>query len=174
MTIPQKKANYSQAKKSAEELLNKYNILSPAVPVITIAEGEGLTIRTISLAKFRTPGKPVCAAFLINESTIFIEDTDSHERQRFSIAHEIGHACLHPEELRSSPGLGIVYRAPIGGETDPYEQEANCFAANLLVPRKMLCYWYEKTQNQNQLSEIFGVSPEVIGFRLINEKLALQ
>jgi IrrE N-terminal-like domain len=59
------------------------------------------------------------------------------EWRRFTLAHEVGHWVLHP-------GLTSLREAPLsGGERansarPPEEQEADFFAAELLMPRKLL------------------------------------
>jgi Zn-dependent peptidase ImmA (M78 family) len=61
--------------------------------------------------------------------------------------------------------MGVVYRQPIGGETDPMEQEANGFAANLLVPEFLLRRYYHWAPEE-EAAAIFGVSAEVMRYRL--------
>ena len=89
------------------------------------------------------------------------------------MAHELGHIKLHASELEKNPDLGILYRRPLGEkDSDAKEQEANFFAASLLVPETM----YEEIIKQykdvlpenkiNLLSALFGVSQEVMGYRL--------
>lgn len=55
--------------------------------------------------------------------------------QRFSIAHELGHYCIegHPEALLSD---GVHYSHAGFVSTDPFEQEADHFAAALLMPER--------------------------------------
>jgi Zn-dependent peptidase ImmA (M78 family) len=57
--------------------------------------------------------------------------------RRFTGAHELGHLVLHPEvqSLRESP---IGDRGMLGRGTPPKEQEANLFAAELLIPTRLL------------------------------------
>jgi hypothetical protein len=57
--------------------------------------------------------------------------------RRFTGAHELGHLVLHPEvqSLRESP---IGDRSLLGWGTPPKEQEANLFAAELLIPTRLL------------------------------------
>src|ERR1700691_4384711 len=118
-----KSTDYFKAADHAKRLLKAYNIFSAPVPVVEIAEGEGLSIAITSLTEFVTPEKPVCAALLKTQKVILIEKSDSPSRRRFSIAHELGHYVLHPKQLESSPELGIFFRAPIREESNPLEQE---------------------------------------------------
>lgn len=57
--------------------------------------------------------------------------------QRFSIAHELGHYFLrgHPDHVFDSHGIHVS-RAGYLSE-DPYEREADQFAAGLLMPRAL-------------------------------------
>lgn len=167
--------NFTKAKMRANDILEKYNVTNPPVPIIDIVKGEGLNISTVSLSDFRTSDNPVCGALLVEDRTIAVEKTDSHVRQRFTLAHELGHWLLHPGEIEKHPELAVAmaFRAPVGGETSPLEQEANCFAATLLVPERMLKYWHERTQDQYHLARIFAVSPELMGYRLKNAGLVI-
>jgi len=62
----------------------------------------------------------------------------------------------------------ILLRLPIGSnETDPLEKEANCFAANLLVPKYLLDKYKDK--DVADLAKLFNVSKDVIRFRLKSE-----
>jgi Zn-dependent peptidase ImmA (M78 family) len=169
-----KKPDYLKAIRAANELLAIHNVISAPVPVIEIARDEGLSVFSISLERYHRLDKPVCAALDIERKLIFIEEKDCHERQRFSIAHELGHWRIHPNELKDHPEIGIVFRAPIEGETVAIEREANCFAANLLIPKKLLRYWFARIQNQHQLAEIFAVSSDVIGWRLKKDRERLS
>ncbi len=75
---------------------------------------------------------------------ITVNASDRHERQRFTIAHELGHYMLH----RSLIGDGVdddrAYRSTSGGKYHNLnigprqETEANRFAANLLMPRELI------------------------------------
>jgi hypothetical protein len=55
--------------------------------------------------------------------------------QRFSIGHELGHYCIagHPEALL---GSGVHQSRAGFVSADPYEQEADYFAAALLMPER--------------------------------------
>lgn len=163
--------DYKKSLQQAKDILSTYNIFSPPIPVIEIAEGEGLSISSTSMDDLNSNGKIACAALILSSKAILVEKNDSIQRKRFSVAHEIGHYLMHHAQLERNPDLGIIYRAPIERETDPLEQEANFFAAHLLVPTEMLKYWHSITQSQQELATIFSVSMEVIGWRLKNERI---
>lgn len=78
----------------------------------------------------------VIAGFVDRRSnTIGVVNTYSCECQRFTLAHEIGHWLLHPEEVkfRDAP---IMALDSVSLTRDPSEREANAFAAELLMPQK--------------------------------------
>ena len=48
------------------------------------------------------------------------------------------------------------------------EQEANWFAASLLMPEKLLKHYFSITNDADKLATIFGVSPTAVYYRLKN------
>ena len=154
--------------KKTYDLLYEKNILQPPIPIVDILEDEGYKIQKRSLSKFQN-GKAVSGVLLLDQKMIIINKDESEGRQRFTLAYELGHIILHFCGLKGNPELGIVVARPFSCDgLDPTEKEAHCFAVNILVPGKWLKYWYERTQDQIQLSKIFAVSPSVIGSRLLH------
>jgi len=93
-------------------------------------------------------------------------------RQRFTVAHEIGHFIYHRDLLRQGVGDTLAYRAE-GSElpnpliTREQEWQANNFAANLLVPSR----WLRAAQaagvvDVNELARQFGVSGTVMRIKM--------
>lgn len=80
---------------------------------------------------------------------------DSPSRQKFTIAHELGHCILHQKELEYNRDIVVFYRKAITSESNPLEQEANCFAANLLVPDSFLRKFLEQSKTNKDLANIF-------------------
>lgn len=89
---------------------------------------------------------------------IFYNDANTYQRQRFTVAHEIGHIKLG--HIR--PGHIHVTRT-ISASTDPLETQANQFAARLLQPA---CVLYGlQVSSENEIMELCNVSSEAAGFR---------
>ena len=153
-------ANYKWAQREANRVLAENSVIEPPVPVISIAENYGLRVFVADFKGYEN----VSGYIDLAAQRIFVNRNDSENRQAFTIAHEIGHHVLHAERLREDPDFSIMYRAPIGGESDPVEQEANCFAANLLVPRQFLIEYQDLPLSK--IAVIFGVSEEVASYRL--------
>lgn len=157
-------ANYNLAKQKAEEVLQENFITNPPIDVYEIAKNEGLEIE---VKDFGDKFNNISGYIKPEIRTIFINSRDPENRRKFTIAHELGHWILHREKLESEPEkYAVLYRIPLGRpQEDPIEQEANCFAANLLVPENM---FRDKRQGktEEQLAQEFNVSRDVIGFRI--------
>jgi hypothetical protein len=93
--------------------------------------------------------------------TVHLPPITSDRRDRFTIAHELGHYFLHyllPNEQTSMTfGRGNQNRA---------ETEANLFGASMLMPAKPFARAFE-THGSDwwQIGEIFGVSPQAANVR---------
>lgn len=87
-------------------------------------------------------------------------------RQRFSLAHELGHFFLHREGM---PEDAVTIDNPPSGEADipmksAAEIEADLFAGELLVPLEMLKLHVRK--GIQELSRLFMVSEHVISIAI--------
>jgi Zn-dependent peptidase ImmA (M78 family) len=73
---------------------------------------------------------------------------------------------LHEKQIIENPdAYQVLYRTNVlMDEQNPLEKEANCFAANLLVPMSMLERF--KDYSASIVATIFNVSQQVINFRL--------
>lgn len=97
---------------------------------------------------------------------VFFCDYNSEEisyRNRFTIAHELGHVLLghvnegNPRELDTT---FVNY--------NPVERAANIFAAELVMPEMKVKELFRGASSVQQLSEIFGVSNAAMSYRLQN------
>ena len=95
---------------------------------------------------------------------VIVNDKHCEVRRRFTIAHEIGHFVLHPDLIGDSIGDDWLYRSHL-----PHirEEEANRFAANLLMPTELI----EKAAEDGadtipDLARIFEVSRSTMSVRL--------
>lgn len=165
-------ANFSHAKNEAQRIIKEFyreNSPSLPIPVIEIAESYQFSVRKVNLGEYSSK----IAGFTdLKNNTIFVNESDSENRQAFTIAHELGHQIIHKDRIKPTEKFTIVYRQPLGkADPNPLEQEANTFAAELLVPLKLLNEYLNKGISEPSiLSEIFGVSQEVIVYRLKDAK----
>lgn len=90
-------------------------------------------------------------------------------RQRFTLAHELGH--LH---LGHQPRIDFVVNLSEGRSTDSQEIEANYFAAEFLCPRLAVVSWLQSNELTDaidadvvaRLALEFGLSLQTAGIRL--------
>lgn len=83
-------------------------------------------------------------------------------RQRFTIAHELGHYCLH-RSMGDEFIDKIFFR---GGESSRTEAEANRFAAAILMPEDEFTRFVKSTsQKIEDIADNFLVSPMAVKFR---------
>lgn len=108
------------------------------------------------------------------KATIGFNRSESRVRNRYSIAHEIGHYILHKdkEHLFVDKNFKVMFR---DNKSNKYEREANEFAACLLMPKDQLIIEMKKLDldftdetNIKILASIFDVSSMAMSFRISN------
>ncbi|MCB9352506.1 MAG: ImmA/IrrE family metallo-endopeptidase [Lewinellaceae bacterium] len=120
----------------AWKILLEAGIKKPQVDVNKVAKHLKMEIREENL------GEDISALLVIRNGKAIIGIHNDHypTRQRFSIAHEIGHYVLGHERQgmfidKHEHHFSIFYRNSLSSEgTDQQEIEANAFAAALLMP----------------------------------------
>ena len=120
-----------------ETLLNENGVTEAPVPVSRIAKRRGARIHADAL-------EGDLSGFLFrDQSQVVIGVNTSHPpaRQNFTIAHELGHLMLH-DDVRSHVDhefRSVRLRTSVSSQgTDEAEQEANLFAAALLMPQRFI------------------------------------
>jgi Zn-dependent peptidase ImmA (M78 family) len=163
------------AERSARKLLEECGISAPPVPVEEIARDLGARVsfehfaQDISGILYRDGANAV----------IGVQATHPKTRQRFTIAHEIGHLRLHKgRPMFVDRSVRIDRRddnAALG--IDPEEIEANSFAAALLMPGEMIFAAVRSSTHQRgpgddevirRLAKRFDVSVQAMEYRLAN------
>jgi Zn-dependent peptidase ImmA (M78 family) len=99
-------------------------------------------------------------------------------RQRFTIAHELGHLRLHPGKELILDHVRLNLRDDTSSlGTDSEEREANAFAAELLMPRAEVVGGVRRVLDRGgttdarfiaDLAGLFDVSEQAMEFRLVN------
>ncbi|MDO8308937.1 MAG: ImmA/IrrE family metallo-endopeptidase [Actinomycetota bacterium] len=162
------------AEEAAEELLAKHGFEALPVDVEQLVQLEGAQLVRENLDRS-------ISGMLIREESVVLLAVNSGNhprRQRFTIAHELGHLLLHPGRQHTVDStVRVNFRDDVSSRaTDSEEIEANAFAAALLMPavqvRASLQRFQSATGNPgrvvSELAEQFGVSAEAMGYRLIN------
>lgn len=100
---------------------------------------------------------------------IFINNTLSKRRARFTVAHELGHYILHASSAPENGGI-VDYRRDLNSSfgIDAAEIEANNFAAALLMNAQSVSNEWACYKNIPVLADRFGVSEDAIKYRLKN------
>lgn len=102
-----------------------------------VAKRMGITLEYLPLNQ-----KLSGMSFIEGEKAyIGVNSLHSSNRQRFTIAHEIGHHVLHEALLRSGTHVDtiVLRRDHLSAQgTDALEVQANAFASELLVPKALL------------------------------------
>jgi Zn-dependent peptidase ImmA (M78 family) len=161
-TMIARQPQFELAKAKAKEVINDNFILAPPVRIDQLVLNYELSVKE---ATFDPPYDNVSGFIDLDTKTIVVNKADSINRQAFTLAHELGHWLLHKQLLQEDPNRSIVFRIPLGkADKDPIEKEANCFAAELLVPNEFLDQY--KNEDIGMIARIFGVSSEVIGYRI--------
>lgn len=100
---------------------------------------------------------------------IRVNKKDSSRRQRFTVAHEIGHYLLHREAIGNGITDDVLYRSTL---SDAREAQANRIAADLLMPDHLVSDWLEKAKKLDIddkvgfLADKFNVSEAAMKIRL--------
>jgi Zn-dependent peptidase ImmA (M78 family) len=163
------------ARNYAEMLIEHLGINDAPVDLDVVARHFNLQIIFISL-------DDDVSGLLITKpdrSCIAVREQDHKARQRFTMAHEIGHYCLRHQfepgqHVHVDRGYAISQRNTRSSTgTDQKEIEANQFAARLLMPTKLLQKSIREL-NADHLYDIhvtklaikFGVSEQAMTIRL--------
>lgn len=151
----------------ARKLLTDSGIFKPPIHVEEIASKNGFTVAFIE-------GEANSFSGILQRDMKAIGVNKDHPsaRQRFTIAHELGHYYLdhiqEDEQLLTSPDSNGWKNC---------EREANEFAGELLVPLQLLKIECDRIKHiaidkkLGELAKIFLVSREVITIQLTKHKL---
>lgn len=168
------------------ELLEKARIRTAPVDPVVLAEHLGAEVRPeiapddVSGGLYHIEGVPV----------IGVNASHHPNRQRFTIAHELGHLILHDHGDFVDHGYvmeGAKARSPrfmrnqLSSEArDVKEMEANAFAASLLMPKAFIAKAVRdlslpvRSEEVENLARVFKVSQQAMTFRLLNLNVPLD
>lgn len=160
----------------AHDVLESYDICELPVDPISIAHKLGVKVFERSFNPFN--GDTVSGAIRKDEEnniSIFVNKSDSYERQRFTIAHELGHYFMHLQDSKDFEKVDM-HRATGYTTHMPQEVDANNFAAALLMDKNTLIEKFNLVKSLKfsdyrcieYLSNMFGVSKSAMQYRLMN------
>jgi Zn-dependent peptidase ImmA (M78 family) len=163
----------NRAERAAIALLERLEVRDAPVPIDEIAAELDVDVRPEPLH-----GGLSGMLYRSREGRVVLGVNSMHApvRQRFTIAHELGHFLLHRDTLHVD---GLVRRDEMSSlAADAKEIEANAFAAELLMPRDLVLGRVVELLPKSgvadparlvlQLARTFGVSEQAMEFRLAN------
>lgn len=171
----------AKAERRAEALLRDLDLRRPPVPVLDIAKKLGVRVAF-------EPLEPEVSAMLYrraNQSLVIVNSVHAQVRQRFSLAHEIGHFLLHDnqqvfvDQIGQKPAVRVSFRDERSSSGTHFQEiQANSFAAALLMPERWVLDYLDrisKTLDHSDYRELvpdlatrFEVSQDAIRYRLTN------
>lgn len=162
----------SKVASAVSALKKQFNAFELPIDLDSLAEKAGIKIKYVD--------DPETSGFAYQKSGvkyIGVNSSESYVRQRFTIAHELGHMFLHRQDpLRYDPTADFVFyrdeKSTMG--IDPKEIEANAFAAELLMPEEAVKKEIQDMKGIDlhdsiavgRLADKFGVSQAAITVRL--------
>ncbi len=176
-TLPKKKIDMilKKIEGKAKETLDTIGIKTIPIPVEEIASKLNIKIS-------RGPSKDFSGLLIRKDGSalIGVNNSEVPVRQRFTIAHELGHYFLHPQK-----DTFVDYRDNKEGDhkekvtRTPREREADMFAAALLMPSEQIEKDFRSiitkrgfTEDELEaLAQRYQVSEKAMRFRLLNLNL---
>jgi predicted transcriptional regulator len=136
------------------------------VPVSPVAIAHALGLKV-----YRVPGWDPNLSGMIRRNAdnpggfdIFVNADHPDVRRRFTIAHEIAHAVLHPELIGDGITEDALYRS---GLSNAVEAQANRLAADILMPRDKVNEAIRGgSTDVRALARMFNVSEQAMAIRI--------
>ena len=158
-------------------LLREHGVISPPIPVEQIAQNLGAEV---CYMPFEGEGEVSGMLYRdLDQKVIGVNSLHNPNRQRFTIAHEIGHLLLHRDLISESVHVDKQFRvlmrdshSATGLET--IEVQANQFASELLIPSslfdptKIAPSDIDDDAQRDDLAKKFRVSRQMLEYRISN------
>ena len=160
----------SVIRKYVSELLKLHKVKEAPVDVIRLAQKLGAQVKL-------SPFDGELAGMLIRgngKKIIGVNSLHHINRQRFTVAHEIGHLLMHQGDVHIDKSFTVQRRDGVSSlAVDPDEIEANRFAAELLMPYGLIAadlitrdIDIENAEELMELAKKYQVSLQAITFRV--------
>jgi Zn-dependent peptidase ImmA (M78 family) len=164
-TFVEQQPDCDKAERLAYNLLERYEIYEPPVQVVEIATKEGLNVFTLPKEKMDDLG--ISGYLNPIQNKIYVNRADPYVRQRFTIAHELGHWFMGHAKDTQVYGNFVFRSSAKGINRNVWEKEADRFAASLLMPRHFIEKFlktYPWVTNED-FAGMFGVSLSALEIR---------
>lgn len=156
-------------------LLASMKITTPPVDVFEIARKQDILLEHVSFESEQNPMDRIEGELARDEVqnawVIRYDSRSPHVRQRFTVAHELGHFFMHKKPIVDR---ARVFRRSL--QWDRKELEANVFAAELLMPHSFLLTTAKQILPEieyreefiRKMADAFHVSRQAMTYRLKN------
>ena len=146
--------NYQNARDAVWEIILKENITQLPVKVVKLCANMGIPVKLYKSAD-KNSGE---TAKINGNPVIFVNEDDYPSRQRFTVAHELGHIILgHVGRF------DLINREP-SSDDNPIEQAANVFASRLLAPACVL--WGCGVRSADDIMKLCGIGKQAAEYRM--------
>lgn len=133
------------------------------VPVIATARALGIDVFEATNWPDQLSGMIKRVSYSDSGFSITINANHPKVRQRFTVAHEIAHAVLHPEMIGDGITDDAMWRS---GLPETAEYQANRMAADILMPEHLIREHAKGLWTPASLAKLFGVSNKSMEIRL--------
>ena len=145
----------------ARQLLEELGVVDPPVDVEGVASKCGLEVVYVN------KGTGFYGQLLKERRIIEVQKDNHPHRQRFTIAHEIGHHVMG-----HNPVFCVFDNRGLDDPRKVNEKQAQIFASELLMPEHWVRkYWLELKRDRQALARKFYVSDEAMFRRLADAGL---
>lgn len=149
----------SFAKQLANKIAKEHGYIGmPVDPTKFCTEVLGFEVHPVEIE--------ISAIVMFSEKLIGVNQNHHPNRQRFSLAHEIGHFYLHKDHFEHQDE-DTTHRQM----KDIMETEANVFASEFLMPSILVKEKFVKGNSASMLAKMFMVSEESLWIKLQELKL---
>ena len=146
-------SDYKVSRDLAWEILIRENVTELPVRIVPLCRRMGIRVL---IHEDLTRGEGY-STIINGEPYIFVYRHSYRPRQRFTVAHELGHILLgHVGKYE------LVNREPSSND-NPIEQAANVFAARILAPACVL--WACNAFTVEAIADLCGISMQAAQFR---------
>ena len=145
---------YKESRDLAWRILLQEGVRELPVNIVRLCRQMGIRVQYFTPGAGESDGY---STIFLGTPIIFVSRECSPERQRFTVAHELGHILLgHVGEA------GLVNREP-DPRDDPRERAANVFASRLLAPACIL--WALDAREPEEIAALCRISYRSASFR---------
>lgn len=136
--------------------------------LINVVSEESIKDYNVGINIIKKDLPPAVSGMLFYQNNIWIMAVNKNhntKRQRFTLAHELGHFILHKNKMAEFTDTTFFRKKE---DNDSLEYNANEFAARILMPKDRVNFYIkdENIRSIRELADKFGVSSAAMRFRV--------